>query len=286
MNDDTFDADTFDDDTFDLASAYLDDAVTAAERARAEADTEVMALVTELRALADRLREVEPPSTDARDQAVAAALAGWSPPDDARVASSARPTRPTRSSRLLAYAAALLAVGVVGVVAVTGLRGTTDDAATSMSDEEPIETFALDQTDDMVGDMDAMGDVAESMAQPEQTADSDGADRSTEILEAPAEDGVEVVDLAGLTDAELALFAVALLAEREAADPPDQPDGATIETDGAVTCDHVLDDVLTSATYADRDALFGISGRDAVARVVDPVDCSVLVEASLERAGD
>ncbi|TVR27309.1 MAG: hypothetical protein EA389_03290 [Ilumatobacter sp.] len=279
------------DDTFDLASAYLDDAVTPAERARAEADAEVMKLVGELRDLADHLRDVEPPSASARDRAVATALAEWSSPHDDRVSTIARGTRPSRSSRLLAYAAALLAVGVVGVVAVNGLRGTTDDAATSVSDEELAETFALDQTDDIgdTGEMSTTGDVAESMAEPEQSADSDDADRSTENHDAPAEDGaeaVDLVDLTGLTDAELARFAVALLTERDTADQPGQPDGPTIETDDAVTCEDVLDDVLAWATYADRDALFGISGRDAVARVVDPVDCSVLAEASLERAGD
>jgi hypothetical protein len=49
----------------------------------------------------------------------------------------------------------------------------------------------------------------------------------------------------------------------------------------------VIDEVLASATHTGRDALLGVAGSDdAVVRVVDPVDCSVLAEAPLERADD
>jgi hypothetical protein len=63
------------DDDLELASAYLDDEVTDAERARVEASPELQRLVDDLRGARDAVAAVDPPPAAARDAAIAAALA-------------------------------------------------------------------------------------------------------------------------------------------------------------------------------------------------------------------
>jgi len=125
-----------------LASAYLDGALTSEERARAEADPEVMAAVDRLAELRRALAVVEPADPARRDAAIAAALHAF----DAEPAPRA-PVTPLASRRfsgwLVSAAAAALVVAVVGgIIAVSGGGGDDDDdsaggaAATVMSDLE------------------------------------------------------------------------------------------------------------------------------------------------------
>ena len=60
-----------------LASAYLDGEVDAAERARVEGDTEMLAEVERLRAVRMLIGETEPSSISTREALLANALEVW-----------------------------------------------------------------------------------------------------------------------------------------------------------------------------------------------------------------
>src|SRR6478609_1263265 len=62
------------DDQLLLANAYVDDELDADERARAEADPEVMVQVARLRAAVAAVRDVEPPDPARRAAGIAAAM--------------------------------------------------------------------------------------------------------------------------------------------------------------------------------------------------------------------
>jgi len=112
----------------ELASAYLDDAVTDEERARVDADPALRSRVDELRRVRDALRAsaVEPASADARDSAIASALA-VSPVVDLQAERAERARRRVRVASIAA--AVILVVGVAGVL----LRSASRDASTKSS---------------------------------------------------------------------------------------------------------------------------------------------------------
>lgn len=105
-----------------LASQYVDDQLSAAERAQVEASPQVMALVQRFDTQRSLLADVPPPAATARDAAVAAALAQFTmvePPPN--VVSLDR----RRQSRWLSAAAAVVLLGVGGI-ALAGLTGGDD----------------------------------------------------------------------------------------------------------------------------------------------------------------
>jgi hypothetical protein len=130
------------DDQLLLANAYVDGDLDADERARAEADDEVMAEVARLRVTISALRDVEPPDEDRREAALAAALRTSGGP--APVA----PPVPLRS-RGRWWAAAGIAAGVVAI-AIAGIAvlrvlpsGDDDDTALELTAQpEPAATDA------------------------------------------------------------------------------------------------------------------------------------------------
>jgi hypothetical protein len=143
------------------ASAYLDGELDADERERAESDPAVMAEVEALRALQAEVRDVEPPGADAREAAIAAALAEFDALQPAPAAASGMaaqggadrvvPFRPRPSyARWLTAAAAVVGVGLVGVVIAQGTRGGDDDSVAIEADSadalnaERAETAAAD----------------------------------------------------------------------------------------------------------------------------------------------
>jgi len=167
-----------------LASAALDGAVTAEERARAESDPEVVAEVERLRAVRGALSVVEPPDADRRDVAIAAALAAFArsgtvaPPSGAVVA----PLPPARSRRGHRWLAPLAAAAAVAVIAVGGIVATrsSDDEDSSSADraaEQSVQTAsdASDATDGALSalpapaDREAAGDAADADAATEAT---------------------------------------------------------------------------------------------------------------------
>jgi len=127
----------------ELASATLDDEVTAAERARVDASPELTAEVRAYAELRTRLAAVEIPAI-ARDSAVAAALAAFDEfaqsgaqagesTSEAGGAVVALAGRRPRRVHWLGAAAAAVAVVAIGLVAINS--GRSDDGRTSSAVE-------------------------------------------------------------------------------------------------------------------------------------------------------
>ena len=80
-----------------LANAYLDGEVSADERARAEADPEVVAEVARLRAVGDALRVTDAPDPQRREAAIEAALDAFELRPAATIATTPSSRSPRRS---------------------------------------------------------------------------------------------------------------------------------------------------------------------------------------------
>jgi hypothetical protein len=229
-----------DDPTF-LASAYLDGDVTDDERARVEADPELLAEVERLRAVRMLLADSEPPSISVREAQLAAALATWdrlpeaertgarrdvTPAgiDAAAVAGAAAVTAPTAlrdrrragSSRWLVGAAAALVLVLAGGVALQ-LASNDDDGSTAdgaqTSSDELVETAAAPLAGDEAGADAALADDAT------REAVTDGSQLDTGISDVapPGEDaGLDRLE----TPDDLADFAAAALDAPAAPDVP------------------------------------------------------------------
>lgn len=131
------------DDQIFLASAYLDGELSDAERGIAEADPVVLAEVERLRAIQASMASVEPPSNEARESAISAALAAFQPAGAAAENVLAPPPPPgnltTAESTVvpiarkrpvmawLSVAAAAVAIGLFGVLVARS--GSTDDSS-------------------------------------------------------------------------------------------------------------------------------------------------------------
>jgi hypothetical protein len=134
------------DEQYLLASAYVDGALTSEERARAEADPDVMAAVARLHDLRGDLGDVEPADPARREAAISAAL-------DVFDGLAAKPTpvapvTPLHSRRrggwlVSAAAAALVVVVAGGIIAVNNDNDGDDDAGgdaamATLSDEGAV----------------------------------------------------------------------------------------------------------------------------------------------------
>ena len=118
----------------ELVSAVLDGEATADERARVAADPALSVRLAEFAAVADALRApATPPPADARDAAIAAAVAEGRRP--AQVVVALRPRRSTGS--FLAVAAAVLVVLLFAgfLVGQVGDRNETEDSASEAGDD-------------------------------------------------------------------------------------------------------------------------------------------------------
>ena len=119
-------------DAVELASAYLDGEATADERARVEADPELLAEVARLRHIGDAVAATSPASPAHRDAAIAAALSVF---DELRVGGPTAPTVVPIASRRHARwmqaltAAAAIAVLVLGGFVIANRGGDDDDSA-------------------------------------------------------------------------------------------------------------------------------------------------------------
>jgi anti-sigma factor RsiW len=117
----------------ELASAYLDGEVSPDERARVEADPELMAQVDELRAIAEALRGGLTPLTDDRaaEQRRRAIQAGRAAPP----AAPAAPRRRTWLPAPVAAAAVIVVIALVGVwlLVAAGGGGSNDDLSSAGS---------------------------------------------------------------------------------------------------------------------------------------------------------
>lgn len=116
-----------------LASAALDGAVTSEERARAEADPEVVAEIERLRTVRAALQVAAEPDTDRRESSIATALAAFDT-DSSVTAPPPASLEARRRTRWIAPLAAAAAVAVIAVGAVVALQdGDSDDDLASTS---------------------------------------------------------------------------------------------------------------------------------------------------------
>ena len=143
--------DTMNDDQRLLANAYLDGEVSAEERARAEADPEVVAEIARLRAVSEALRVTDEPDPQRRDAAIHAALDAFELRPAATIATTPElPVAPpvsldarrrARWLRPLAAAAAVVVL-IAGGVALLGDRDedSGDDASSPLvaGDDRPL----------------------------------------------------------------------------------------------------------------------------------------------------
>lgn len=173
------------DDQFLLASAYADDAVSADERALAEADPEVMAEVGRIRALQAQLAGVAPAPPAQRATMIAAAMAEFGVDVAAAPAPAAAPRpgtlrpptrRPSPFPRLLGVAAAVVGVLAIGGVLVNNLPdgGGDDDSAeapvTALDDAEPMASREIEGVADATTPSDFAGSAAEIAPAPAPAA--------------------------------------------------------------------------------------------------------------------
>lgn len=160
----------------ELLAAYLDAEATPAERARVEADPELMERAMILREVADMVAEpVLSPSPEVKRNHIATALAAS--PTAANVTALATRRKRLDMTKLAAVAAVVIAVLAVPIVLLSGgddddsAATATGDAATA-SQQPPIETAAGDDG----ADDDGSGAVAEELLADRASDDEDSAE--------------------------------------------------------------------------------------------------------------
>lgn len=297
------------DDLTILASAYLDGAATADERARVEADPELLREVERLRRVRAVLGDAEPPAISMRERHLAAALDAWDripTPERAGALREATPTgmtaaaagaaavtaptsldarrRSRTSRRILAVAAGLVVVLAGGLVARDALRTTDDDVAESDSaaTAEPVETDAPAELD--VAAADEAGDgggaeqappvtlvIAEDIAQSDTFLGSD---------EAPPDD--EFTVLTSLED--LAVYADFLVrrAPTEVAQDTDAPASGVPDAFPLCSVDRIVGPALWDAEgLFDVVVVVGIDDARGEAVAYEPETCNVVARTPL-----
>lgn len=193
-----------------LASAYLDGELTDEERHLAEGDPAVMAEVESLRALRDRIASAEAPTHEARESAIAAAMAAFhqlhatadsggpgraevtdaaDTPDMAvfRARSERRAGRERRDlSRWLGVAAAVVVAAALGIVAVQARGGGNDDSVADQAASEPAATSAARvQADELDASEEPADDLMVASEISEEDAADGGADAESSLADAP-----------------------------------------------------------------------------------------------------
>jgi hypothetical protein len=156
----------------DLASALLDGKLPPGAADAARRDPAVMARVAAMARARDRVRDVPPPSAEAREQGLAAALAAFDP--DAGVAVgrergevadlAARRRARAQRTRWLGAAAVVLAL-VASVAGLAALAGDGQDDSESVALEDSGSGTAGDEAGDDGAAQDAPTEESESSAE-------------------------------------------------------------------------------------------------------------------------
>lgn len=272
-----------------LASAYLDDEVSADERALIEADQATMAEVDRMRSVRALLADSEPPSISGREQHLAAALSAWdrlpdaertgalrdaTPPDADRAAVAgaaalSTPTRvaerrATRTNRWLIAAAAALVMVLVGGVALQLQGGADDDNMAVISETDASAAAPMLASDQAGGAEQMRGRDSDDLATAAADAMPDTS-ITTGIDSAAPPAETDTVQLRDTTD--LADFAARSLA---APAPVDGSTESATGEDGPLLCFGV-DLVAGYAEYVDQPVIVGVvtARRTAIAYEVD-----------------
>jgi hypothetical protein len=268
-----------------LASAYLDGALTDEERARAEADPEVMAAVDRLGQLRRALAALEPPDRARRDAAINAALGLFDSESQVTAPPPVTSLAARRWTRWLMPAAAaavvvILAGGILATRDDDGDGGGGDDAAGSATsdgagaaldvEEDQSADAAPSATGDTRSAPDEGGAAATTNAVTEAAGTLAAAAATTGAPEATAATSVVVLT----SPEELTEFASVALFATDYAPPADV---------ARPTCDEVEGQWLGPATYVDDGVetaveIFLVAAADEV-RAVHTATCTVIAIA-------
>ena len=304
-----------------LASVYLDGDVTADERARVEADPDVLAEVERLRYVRVLLADTEPSPISVRESLLANALDAWDrvpsaertgairdatprtlkrgvdPATAAAAASITAPTsladrrRATANRRLLGAAAAIVLVLAGGIVLQTVSFGTDDDTASQTASDatNPPEAAALESA----GDADAVSAADEAAPSAQipaaaATVPEGSAQLDTGINNAapPTETGLEQLS----TPEELAIFASDAVG---APQDPDVPAATSASIDDRLTDSQQAilelewplclgaDYVVGPARYGTTDVVVGVDESRELALAYQAENCREVARARL-----
>ena len=270
MNDDDLDP------LHQLASAYLDDDITSADRVRVEASPELVGLVESFRQIRAGLGDVPAPPATTREAAFAAALREFdglslgaaasmgSDSADAPVVSLAERRR--WPVAVLTVAAAVLLVGVVGIAALNG-RGGGDDKSSSATDAftqqmAPSDAEAAEAADS-AAPMSTIGSITSGGAQVSMRIDTP---EQLLALQAPSAVAPDLPPEA----------TGAATADSTAADQGDSKRAASnLSSSPAISCLAPQQIFLSDIQYR---GVFGIAARDTGTGVTQAIaeDCTVL----------
>lgn len=192
-----------DPDALELASAYLDGEVTAAERARVEADPALLADVERLRLVREAVGVVSPAPSGAREAAIAAALSAFdergdhvqAPPDVVPLGRR----RSARRVQTVGAAAAAVVLIVGGFVIIN--RESGDDSAHDSQSAQIVTASGAVAT---MSDFEAAADEPLS-ASPMETSAREPALDAAEARAEPAASPAVIRDAAELRAAAKAL---------------------------------------------------------------------------------
>lgn len=254
----------------ELASAYLDDVASPAERDQVEASPELLALVATFTSLRAQLADVSPTtSVDAREAALAAALAEFDAPANTNVGATVTALKPKRgwAGSVLSVAAAVLLVGVVGVAVRAGLSG--DGTSSSASDGTNAKVAEADAATELEVASDTMAASAPS------TIDSIGGSAQTAIII----DTLEQLRNLGTTQPPVAVAPDSTVAASETTASESTDTRAANTTSSyaraALGCLTTQQQFLADIQYQ---SIFAIAARDTVTGMISAIsdDCTVL----------
>jgi len=278
----------------ELVSAYIDDEVTADQRARVEGDPSLLARAEALRGASVLVGQGVPSTGDVRERSIAAALAefdlgaGATPPGAARsteqattgtsgVSSRSAPVvdlgaaRRQRRRLIGLGAAAAILVGVLAVPALWSRTSDTTELANTAADTEPASTAESAATEE-VDEVDEVDDTADAATESDDSANAtateqaevtDDADESADA-EDPEETSPAPLGREGFSD-------TIDIRGRTAIELGDQPDHPTLSA--AVAAQLQLGAVATGPLGPDS-ATDQASSDDSTAPALDPfVEC-------------
>jgi hypothetical protein len=258
-----------------LASAYLDGALTSAERARAEADPDVMAAVERLGELRRALAVFEPVDPVRRDAAIEAALGafdtGRAPDAPPPAASLSR--RRARGWWLSGAAAAAFVLIIAGAI-IAGGDGDGDDDAGGAADTELSGDATLTAADTDEGEQRAAEDATGGgVATTTAAAAVPAATEAPTTTDATAEETVTAVySVVALSSAEeLTQFADDALRSAPTSAEATVPNCDEGRWLGSAT--YVVDDVATPVEVF-------LADDDSEVRAVDASTCEVVARAA------